>query len=344
VRAVVVPRKGPPEVLRVEERPDPAPQRGDVRIAVEAAGLNFADLLARIGVYRDAPPLPTVLGYEVAGTVDALGDGVTDLHVGDRVMAATRFGGQAELAVAARADVLSIPDGVSMPEAAAIPVSYGTAYAALVLMAGVRPGLRVLIHSAAGGAGTAATQIASHFGAVVIGTASATKHDQCRANGAQHVIDYHDSDVGAEVRRITGGEGVDIVLNALGPSTWRRDWRLLRPGGRIVAYGASQVQTGDKLNLRAGVATLARFPFASVPWWKGPRVLNENRGFFGLNLKAWWDQEGTLTRIIEPLLELMAQGAIRPVVDTTFAFDRAADAHRRLMSRQSVGKVILTPH
>ncbi|MBV8195238.1 MAG: alcohol dehydrogenase catalytic domain-containing protein, partial [Candidatus Dormibacteraeota bacterium] len=189
MRALVVTRRGPPEVLQVQDRHDPEPGDGQVRIRVEAAGLNFADLLARAGVYPDSPRTPCVLGYEVSGVVDVAGAGVDGIKPGARVLAATRFGGQAELAVANASDCIELPSGISTPAAAAIPVNYATAYAGLVLMAGLRQGERVLIHSAAGGVGTAATQIAHHLGAVVVGTASASKHDHVRAQGAAHVID-----------------------------------------------------------------------------------------------------------------------------------------------------------
>jgi NADPH:quinone reductase-like Zn-dependent oxidoreductase len=343
MRAVVVTRHGPPEVLQVQQRPDPQPGRGQVRVAVEAAGLNFADVLARAGLYPDAPRPPVVLGYEVAGTVDAVGPGVDSVQPGDRVIAATRFGGQAELAVAAAVDTIPIPGNMPASEAAAVPVTYATAYAALVLMAGVKAGERVLIHVAAGGVGCAATQLAHHLGALVIGTASAAKHARVRELGAEFVIDYHNQDVVAEVLRFTNGEGVDVILDALGPKFLRADWRLLRPGGRLVAYGATQVQTGERRNLLAAARTVAAFPFATMPWWKGPAMLNENRGIFGLNLKHWWDREGNLSRLILPLRELLQGGVIRPVVDSTFPFDRAADAHRRIIEGRNVGKVLLTP-
>ena len=343
MRAVVLPRHGTHDVLRVEERPDPQPGPGEVRIKVEAAGLNFADLMARIGMYPDAPKVPSVLGYEVAGTVDSVGPGVDAVSPGARVAAGTKFGGFAELAVAEIAHTVPIPESMSMADAAAIPLNYATAYAALVIMGGVRQGDRVLIHSAGGGVGIAATQLAHHFGAFVIGSASASKHTRVRQEGADETIDHYSQDVAAEVRRLTGGEGVDIILDALGPATLRRDWRILRAGGRVVAFGASQVRTGDRRNLPAALRMVATFPFATMPWWKAHGMMNENKGVFGLNLFHWWEQAGSLERLVAPLRSLVESGVVRPVVDSTFPFERAADAHRRLESGASVGKVVLTP-
>ena len=343
MRAVVLPRHGSPDVLRVEDRPEPQPAPDEVRIRVEAAGLNFADVMARIGMYPDAPRVPSVLGYEVAGVVDSVGADAGSIRPGDRVTAGTRFGGFAELAVAKTENTMVIPEAMSMTDAAAIPVNYATAYAGLVIMGGVRAGDRVLIHSAAGGVGIAATQLAHHFGALVIGSASGSKHDRVLQEGADHVIDYHTHDLAAEVRRLTDGAGVDIVLDAIGPTSLRRDWRILRPGGRVIAYGVSQLRTGERRNLPAALRAVVAFPFATMPWWKAHGMLTENKGIFGLNILHWWNREGSLARLVAPLRDLVDAGAIRPVVDSTFPFERAADAHRRLESRASVGKVVLTP-
>ncbi len=217
MRAVVIPRHGGPEVLEVQERPDPQVAAGEVRIEVKAAGINFADLLARTGMYPDAPKMPSVVGYEVSGTVESIGEGVTAVAVGDRVMAGTKFGGYAELCTTAEADVLPLPESLSFEQGAAVPVNYGTAYAGVVMMGGLRDGDRLLIQAAAGGVGISATQIAAARGAEIFGTASASKHDAIRAQGVAHAIDYRNDDFEAVVNRITGGEGIDIAFDAIGP-------------------------------------------------------------------------------------------------------------------------------
>jgi NADPH:quinone reductase-like Zn-dependent oxidoreductase len=190
VRAVVLTGRGGPEVLQVQERPDPPVGPGQVRIAVRASGINFAETMARVGLYPDAPPTPCVLGYEVAGVVEAVGDGVEGHALGDRVMAVTRFGGQAELVTVPAEQALPLPERLGFEQGAAFPVNYGTAYAALMIMGSLREGDRVLIHAAAGGVGIAATQIARNVGAEVFGTASASKHEAIRAQGVAHAIDY----------------------------------------------------------------------------------------------------------------------------------------------------------
>ena len=341
MRAVVIPKHGPPEVLTVQERPDPSVGPGEVRIAVQAAGINFADTMARAGTYPDAPPTPSVVGYEVAGEVESVGEGA-EAKVGDRVIAGTRFGGNAELVSVPESQVVPLPEDWSFEQGAAFPVNYATAYAALVIMGGLKEGERVLIHAAAGGVGISATQVAKHLGAEIYGTASGSKHDAIRAQGVDHAIDYRTEDFEAAVMRISG-DGVDVVMDAIGPSSFRKSYRSLRPGGRLVMYGASELSTGETRDLRAVVKGLLKMPTSTMPWWQSLAIMNENKGVFGLNMLKWWDQEGSLERMIEPLEPLAASGALDPVVAEAFPFDRAADAHRFIAERKNVGKVVLTP-
>ncbi|HEV7564256.1 MAG TPA: medium chain dehydrogenase/reductase family protein [Solirubrobacterales bacterium] len=330
-------------MLQVRERPDPVAGPGKVRIAVRAAGINFADTMARVGLYPDAPKPPCVLGYEVAGVVDSVGEGVTDFKSGDRVMAGTRFGGQAELIAVPAEQVLPLPERLSFEQGAAFPVNYGTAYAALILMGGLRDGDRVLIHAAAGGVGISATQIARNVGAKVFGTASASKHEAIRAQGVTHAIDYRNQDFEAEVMRITGGEGVDLVIDALGPASFRKDYRLLRQGGRLVMYGLSEATRNGARDLPATLKSLAKMPLATMPWWKSLALMNENKGVFGLNMLSWWDREGNLDRVTEPLLADLEAGRLEPVVAASFPFERAGEAHQFIAERRNVGKVVLFP-
>jgi synaptic vesicle membrane protein VAT-1 len=343
MRAVVLTGTGGPEVLQVREMPDPSVGPGEIRIAVKAAGINFADTMARIGLYPDAPKTPCVLGYEVAGEVESVGEGVTTHKVGDRVVAGTRFGGQAELVTVPEAQALPLPDRLSFEQGAAFPVNYGTAYAALVVMGSLREGNRVLIHAAGGGVGISATQIARNAGAEIFGTASPSKHDAIRAQGVTHAIDYRSQDFEAEVMRITNGEGVDLVIDALGPTSFRKDYRLLRPGGRLVMYGLSENSKEGKRSIPLTLKSLGAMPTATMPWWKSLMTMNENKGVFGLNMLKWWDREGNLDRVTEPLMADLEAGRLEPVVAESFPFERAGEAHMFIAERRNVGKVVLFP-
>jgi NADPH:quinone reductase-like Zn-dependent oxidoreductase len=344
MKAVVLTRSGGPEVFEVLERPDPAVGAGEVRIAVRAAGLNFADTMARVGLYPAAPKPPCVLGYEVAGEVETIGEGVSGLTVGQRVMAGTKFGGQAELAVAQARDVMPMPEHLSFEEGAAFCVNYGTAYAALMIMGGLRERNRVLIHAAAGGVGIAATQVARIAGAEIFGTASAAKHEAIKAQGVDHPIDYRTQDFKAEIRRLTNGEGVDVILDPMGPTSFRKDYRILRPGGRLIMCGLSEAMNENGRDMRATLRSLLRMPTSTMPWWNAGRLLNQNRGVFGLNLLSWWRREGGMDRITAPLLSDLNSKQLMPVVARSYPFEQTGDAHRYLAERRNIGKVVLTPH
>jgi NADPH:quinone reductase-like Zn-dependent oxidoreductase len=343
MRAVVLTGHGGPEVLRVEERPDPDAGPGEVLIDVKAAGINFADTMARVGLYPDAPKPPCVLGYELAGEVESVGDGVAKYKPGDRVVAGTRFGGQASMVSVPEGQVLPLADRLSFEQGAAIPVNYSTAYSGLVIMGGLKEGDRVLIHAAAGGVGTAAVQIARMLGAEVFGTASASKHDKIRELGVDHAIDYRTQDFEQEVMRITDGEGIDLAFDAQGPRSFRKDYRLLRPGGRLVMYGLAEASTGTGRSIPKLIGSLARMPTATMPWWKSLQVMNENKGVFGLNMLGWWDTEGSIERITGPLVGQIEEGGLEPIVAESFPFERAGDAHQFIADRKNIGKVVLTP-
>jgi NADPH:quinone reductase-like Zn-dependent oxidoreductase len=339
VRALVIAEHGPPDVLRIQQQPDPQPGAGEVRIAVKAAGINFADLLARLGLYPDAPKTPCVVGYEVAGEVESLGAGVEGVSIGQRVMAPTKFGGYAELAVTPAADLVPLPEGWSFEEGAAVPVVYATAYAALVRYGSLRAGERMLVQAAAGGVGIAATQIGKKLGAEIFGTASASKHDAVRGFGVDHAIDYRAKDFAKEVRRITGEKApLDLVVDGIGGPSFRKGFRLLRPGGRIVMLGASAVMEGERRNIPRALRTIV-----TMPRFNPLSMMSDSRAAIGLNMLRIWEDRGSMMgEYGGPLEELIADGTIKPVVAEAFPLERGADAHRYVAERKNVGKVVLT--
>jgi synaptic vesicle membrane protein VAT-1 len=339
MRAVWITRHGGPEALEVRETADPVPGPGQVRIRVAAAGLNFAEVMAAQGLYPDAPKPPCVVGYEVAGVVDALGAGRQDNVVGQRVLAMTHFGGHSDVVCVPAVQVLPIPDAMSFETAAALPVTYLTAYHLLFRAASVRPGERVLVHMAAGGVGMAVLQLGRTVdGLVLFGTASAGKHDALRAEGCAHPIDYHATDYAAEVRRLTGGEGVDVVLDPLGGNDWRKGLKLLRPGGRLVAFGFANLASGQGRR----PARLAS-QVLGIPLLTPLQLMNQNKTVGGVNIGRLWEQIATLREELQAVLALYDQGRISPHIDGSYPFTDAAAAHRRILQRQNIGKILLTP-
>jgi synaptic vesicle membrane protein VAT-1 len=335
-QAVIV-RYGDPDVLQLREAPDPIPGPHEIRIAVAAAGVNFADVLARVGLYPDAPKPPVTVGYEVSGVINAVGADVRSVGIGTRVVALTRFGGYADRVVVPAVFAFPIPDDLDHVTAAAIPVNYLTALLALYRMANLSAGDTVLVHGAGGGVGIAATQLARLRGATVIGTASAVKHDAIRALGVHHAIDYRRGDVATEVQRLTNGRGVDIVLDPIGGRSFKDSYRLLAPLGRMVIYGVSSIAPGDRRNWWQAAKTLVQ-----MPRFNPLSLMNRNRGVFGLNLGHLWDEQRQLADAMTLLLQEVAAGHLRPVVAQTFPLERAADAHRFMHSRSNIGKVVLT--
>src|SRR4051794_30386610 len=338
MRAAVLPRHGGPEVFEIQDRPEPSLAPGRVLVRVKAAGINFADLMARQGLYPDAPDLPSVLGYEIAGEIEAVGDGVEGFSTGDRVMAGCRFGGYAELVAVRDRDLIALPEGWSFEEGAALPVVYGTAYASLVAFGNLRSGERLLVQAAAGGVGIAATQIGKLLGAEIYGTASPSKHDAIREFGVQHPIDYRNKDFAAEIRRITGDEApIDLAVDGVGAASWKASYNLLAPGGRLVMIGAASFVTGEKRNLPKAAVN-----FAKVPRFNPIKMASESRSVIGLNMLRLWDARGSLEDYVEPLEQWIDQGLLRPVIAEAFPLERVADAHRYMGERKNVGKVVLT--
>jgi NADPH:quinone reductase-like Zn-dependent oxidoreductase len=339
MRAIWITKPAGPDGLEVRETADPEPGPGQVRIRVSAAGLNFAEVMAAQGLYPDAPKPPCVVGYEVAGVVDALGDGVEAPAIDQRVLAMTRIGGHADTVCVPVEHALAIPDAMSFEVAAAIPVNYLTAYHMLFRVACVRPGERVLVHMAAGGVGTALLQLCRTVdGVEVFGTASAAKHEVLRAEGCTHPIDYRATDYAAEIRRLTGGEGVDIVLDPLGGNDWRKGLKLLRPFGRLVAYGFANLASGQ----RRRPARLAS-QVLGIPLLTPLQLMNQNRTVSGVNIGHLWGQFAVLRQELQAVLDLWDQGKIKPLIDASYPFTEAADAHRRILQRQNIGKIVLKP-
>src|SRR6478672_6951681 len=285
VRQIVTTGTGGIDVMKVQEKPDPRPRAGEVLIRVRAAGLNFADILSRQGLYPDSPPKPVVMGYEVSGVIESVGEGVNTSFVGKLVAAMTRFGGQSELVTVRANQVFGKPEGLTFEQAAAIPVNYLTAYALIVVMGSLHEGESILIHNAGGGVGLAAIDIAKKVGALSFGTASPGKHKFLKERGLDHPIDYRTQDWQPILRELTDNLGVDLIIDPLGGKHWKKSYASLRHTGRLGMFGVSTASaTGikGKLNLlKVAIQT---------PWFHPFSLLSKNRGVFGLNLGHLWHE------------------------------------------------------
>jgi len=322
----------------VEVRPDPQPAADEVVIRVRAAGINFADILARQGLYPDGPKKPCVMGYEVSGVIERAGEKTGSDMVGKSVVAMTRFGGQSELVAVKATQIFEKPDQLTFEQAAAIPVNYLTAYALLIVMGSLHEGESVLIHNAGGGVGLAALDIAKKVGATTYGTASPSKHDFLRERGLDYPIDYRNQDWLPVLMNLTNKRGVELAIDPLGGSHWKKSYQALRHTGRLGMFGVSTASANGlagKAKLLKAVLQTPRFhPFA---------MLNKNRGVFALNMGHLWHEPDKVAGWMKEILRGVDEGWVRPYVDRTFSFDQAGEAHAYIESRRNTGKVVLVP-
>ena len=340
MKQVMIVGKGGVGNLELREAPLPLPGPGQIRIKVQAAGVNFADVMMRLGLYPDAPKLPAVPGYEVAGVVDMVGSGVSSDWLEKPVLAMCNFGGYSEYVSLDEALVHLRPAQVSAVQGAALLVNYLTAWQMVRVMAPAIEGDLVLIQSAAGGVGQAVIQLCALSGARVVGSASPSKHDFLREQGVEFVFDSRRRDFATAVRAATGGRGVDIALEPRNGPWIMESYNSLAKCGRLVLFGFSNAASGSGSGVISSLKTLA-----AVPWLKlNPiRLMNDNKSLAGVNLGRMWDMGHKTGKWVEDLLVLLESGKINPVIDAVLPFSSAGEAHQRLENRLNVGKVILVP-
>jgi synaptic vesicle membrane protein VAT-1 len=343
VKAIQIPRAGGHEQLRLVELPAPEPRAGEVHVAVEAAGVNFADIAVRMGLYQSAKDYvgwPIIPGFEFSGTVRALGAGVSGFSAGQAVFGITRFGGYASEISVPAAQLFERPGAWSASDAAAFPTVFLTAWYALRELSKLRPGARVLVHSAAGGVGGAATQVAVARGARVTGTVgSAQKVDVARQAGAEHVIDKSQGNWYEKTRALVP-QGFDVVLDAHGAESLRHGYAQLAPAGRLIVYGFHGLLTRGKdrpnyLKLALGFLRTPRFsPF---------EMTQHNRGVLAFNLSYLFERGEVLAEAMGELLGWVREGRIRPPPVRAYRLHEVVHAHAALESGNSFGKLVLLP-
>jgi synaptic vesicle membrane protein VAT-1 len=337
MKQVVITATGGPEKLQLREVPDPLPGQGELRVRVRASGVNFADVLARQGLYPDAPKIPCVVGYEISGTVDALGADVAEHWLGKEVFGLTRFGGYADTVVVPVQQMFEKPATLSHEQAAAIPVNYLTVWQLMVVVGSLSADETVLIHNAGGGVGLAAIDVARHLGARSIGTASAGKHEFLKARGLHAAIDYRNVDWLPELMRLTDSRGVELILDPLGGSHWKKSYKALRHTGRLAMFGLS---TATESGLR-GPLRLLKIA-AGMPLFNPVSLMNDNRAVFGVNLGHLWHEADKIRVWMKHLIDGVAAGWVRPHVDRAFPLEQAGAAQAHIEARRNIGKVVLT--
>ncbi len=337
MKAAYLVKKGPAKsVFEIREIDIPSFTKSQVLIEVEVFGLNFADVLARLGLYPDAPPLPAVLGYDVVGRIKDMGSEVQDFSVGDRVVALTRFGGYAEFTATESAGVVKIPEDMDAAEATALATQYGTAYYMIEDITQTREGDHVLIHAAAGGVGTALVQWAVHKGCVVYGTAgSSEKLEYLRSMGVQHPINYRKEDFFEGVRSISGERGMDLIFDAVGGKSFKKGVKLLGAGGRIFVFGASAMTSAKNIFQKAGVG-LGFGIFHPISF------LASSKSIMGVNMLRIGDHRPeTLQRVLKQCVRYADEGVFKPKVGGRYPIADLAEAHTALEGRKTMGKLAI---
>jgi NADPH:quinone reductase-like Zn-dependent oxidoreductase len=336
VRAIVLDRHGGPEVLRVRPVPDPIPGAGEVRVRVEAIGVNYAEVLSRKGLYGWAPAMPYTLGMEATGTIDGLGGAVERRAIGEPVIVGAQQGAYAERIVVPERQALPAIAGFSTEENAAFLVNYLTAWVALMEMARLRPTDRVLVTAAAGGVGTAALQIAARFGCATTGLAgSDAKLERIQALGAESAVNYRGSGFEERLRAAAAPGRFDVVLELVGGAVFRAVWPVLAPFGRVVVAGFAGLAL-ERWNPLSWLRTWRDLPRADIR-----SLAPASHGLMATHIGYLLADPPRLARVWDELMAFVAAHGIRPVVGATFAFEEMAEAHRLMESRRSVGKIVV---
>jgi synaptic vesicle membrane protein VAT-1 len=337
MRQIWISKAGEPEVLQFQEAPNPTPRIGEVRIKVQACGINFADVIGRMGMYADAPHLPFVPGYEVTGIIDMVGQGVPNLREGEPVFALTKFGGYSDLICITHKQVFKRLEWMPPTDAVALPINYLIAYQMLMVMGSLRPQNKVLIHGVGGGVGLAALDICRIVGAETYGTASPQKHEFLLSRGLQYPIDYRNHDYERVINDLTGGHGVHLILDPFGGIHWLKNYRLLMPTGRLVHFGLQNMVKGKRRSWSNILRAMVMIPFYSPI-----KLMNDNKGVMGVNLGHLWELPQQARQWMNQITSWYDEALFRPHIDRTFPFEQVIDAHHYLHDRKNVGKVVLT--
>lgn len=322
--------------FQLREIPVPVPSTDQVLVRVEAFGLNFADVMARLGLYKGAPPIPALVGYEVVGWVERCGSAISHLREGDRVVALTRFAGYAEYAIGQGAVTHKVPENISAGEAAALATQYCTAYFLAHEMANLQKDDHVLIHAAAGGVGTALVQLASHYQCIIFGTCSSSeKIEYLKKNGVQYPVNYRSEDYAKAVKSKIGARGLDVVFDPVGGESVRKGYKLLGAGGRLISFGVSSMNQSK--SIFGKIKILAQFGI-----YHPVQLLSQSKGLIGVNMLKIGDaRPDKMERVMKRVIEMTGENILRPYVGGEYGISQLAEAHAFLESGKSMGKIVV---
>ncbi|KAL5243904.1 hypothetical protein ACI65C_011314 [Semiaphis heraclei] len=338
MRAVVLTGFGGLKSVKILKKPEPTMGEGEVVIRVKACGLNFQDLMARQGVIESLPKAPFILGFECSGVIEQVAEGVEKFKVGDRVVALPEWRAWSELVSVPAKNVFAIPDGLNYVDAAALATNYIVAYVLLFELGAVKPGSSLILHSAGGGVGQAVAQLCKTIDVTVFGVASKTKHEALKGT-IDHLLE-RGSDYAAEVRKVSP-EGVDLFLDCVCGEECSRGYSLLKPMGKYILYGSSNIVTGETKS----------FFSAAKSWWQVDKIsplklFDDSKTLMGFNLRRvlfHQNQSEYVANIFNKVIGLWKDGKVKPVIDSTWAFEDVGEAMQKMHDRKNIGKIVLDP-
>tara|TARA_A100001388_G_scaffold275651_1_gene261585 strand:- start:1883 stop:2908 length:1026 start_codon:yes stop_codon:yes gene_type:complete len=336
MKSVVLTKYGGPDVLKVMNLNDLEPDENQVRVKVHYAGINFAEIMARMKLYPGGPKPGSILGGEVSGVIDKLGPNVKDFNIGDRVMGLTLSGSYSSQACIDVNSIIPLPSSFTLREAAAFPVTYITAYMMMFDLGNLQENDTFLIHGAGGGVGTAAIQLAKTKNIKIIGTSSSWKHDKLIKMGVDKCIDYNKENIYKEIMNFTNGKGVDLIIDPIGAKNWKLSYSVLSKMGKLIIYGDQNLVKGDKLK-----PLVAMKEIYSMPKYKPMDLMANNKAVMGYHLGRFKGHEWKVKRSINNLIKLVNSKNLHPVVDKDFSYKDAPKAHRYIQNRKNFGKVLL---
>ncbi len=336
MQSVILTKYGAPEVLEVKELKDVEPNSNQVRVKVHYAGINFAEIMARMKLYPGGPKPGGILGGEVSGVIDKIGNNVEGLNIGDKVMGLTLGGSYTSHTCIDANSIIPLPNNFNLDEAAAFPVTYITAYMMMFDLGNLQDGDTFLIHGAGGGVGTAAIQLAKTKNIKIIGTSSSWKHDKITQMGVDKCIDYNKSNIEKEIMDFTNGKGVDLIIDPVGAKNWKISYKVLSKMGKLIIYGDQNLVKGDKLKPMVALKEMY-----SMPKYKPMDLMANNKTVMGYHLGRFKGHEWKVKRSIDNLIKLVKEYDLHPVVDSKFSYQDAAKAHRYIQDRKNFGKVLL---
>ena len=336
MKSVILTKYGAPEVLKVKEFKDIEPSDNQVRIKVHYAGINFAEIMARMKLYPGGPKPGAVLGGEVSGVIDKIGDNVQGLSIGEKVMGLSLNGSYSSQVCVDADAIIPLPNNFNLDEAAAFPVTYITAYMMMFDLGNLQENDTFLVHGAGGGVGTAAIQLAKTKNIKIIGTSSSWKHDRLMKMGVDKCIDYNLDNTEKEIMDFTNDKGVDLAIDPVGAKNWKLSYKVLAKMGKLIIYGDQNLVKGDKLK-----PLVAMKEMYLMPKYKPMDLMANNKAVMGYHLGRFKGHEWKVQRSIKNLIRLVNDNDLHPIIDSKFSFEDAPKAHRHIQSRKNFGKVLL---